>query len=193
MRHFFVLIIILAFSLATVQARAADSAPAEAAVSESREAPVKPAEGPPSAENGAAPTTVETGAAPAPGSVAEAKLSRVTSVALEHTGVETLGVKAALALKSALNENSLFELTEEEKPKLKILLFTQTEFPSRPGVGSLYSVIWVYSESSRVFPTFLEQEQGVITAEYLEDIVTEILRKTDGLAARYSYIFHPAP
>lgn len=115
--------------------------------------------------------------------------ARLTPVAVDQKGTDTLGSRVAYELKENFNSGTLFALSATDEPKLQVLMFTESEFPSRPGVGSLYSVVWVYAENPKVFPTYLDQMMGVITPDTVNDVVTRIAQKTDGVVARYSYIF----
>lgn len=126
---------------------------------------------------------------PEPDQAAQANSARLTPVAVDQKGTDSLGSRVSYMLKENFNSGTLFALSAKDEPKLLVLMFTESEFPSRPGVGSIYSVIWVYSENPKVFPTYLDQMMGVITPDTVNDVVTRIAQKTDGVVARYSYIF----
>jgi hypothetical protein len=112
-----------------------------------------------------------------------------TPVGVEHDGTDTLGAKLAFRLKEIFNSGTLFALTDGDVPKLQILIGSVPEFPSRPGVGSLYSVIWLYSERSTVFSSYLAHDKGIITPDDLEDLAARIAARTGGIVARHSYLF----
>ena len=69
--------------------------------------------------------------------------SRVTVVSVTLDGSDSVGARLGMKLKEAFNSSNLFSLSEADSPKLRILVDTKSEFPSRPGVGSVYSVTWV--------------------------------------------------
>ena len=114
---------------------------------------------------------------------------RNVPVSVVHNGDDDIGAKLASDLKSALNINSLFKLTEDDKPKLRVLLKTVPEFPSRPAVGSAYSLVWVFSKSADSLEYLLVHETGVVDVTGIPGLVAHILERTDGLAVKYSYLF----
>ena len=114
---------------------------------------------------------------------------RNVPVSVVHSGEDDIGAKLASDLKSALNINSLFKLTEDDKPKLRVLLKTTAEFPSRPAVGSAYSLVWVFSSSADSLEYLLVHETGVVDLAGIPGLVAHILERTDGLAVKYSYLF----
>ncbi|CAK7028915.1 MAG: hypothetical protein DELT_02697 [Desulfovibrio sp.] len=120
---------------------------------------------------------------------AEVKPDRATAVAVEHEGTDTLGAKLAFQLKSTVNASSLFTLTEKDAPKLKVVLTTAAEFPARPHIASVYSVVWAFSQAEGTLSFMLAREVGVVSAEDLDALVAKIAERTDGIAAKYSYLF----
>lgn len=112
-----------------------------------------------------------------------------TPIDVELEGTDTLGAKLAFQLKEQLNGGTLFNLTSQERPKIKIMLSTATEFSSRPEAGSVYAVVWLYYEKPTAFNSYLAREVGVITSGNVEDLAIRLAERTAGLAAKYSYIF----
>lgn len=112
-----------------------------------------------------------------------------TPIAVEHEGTDTLGAKLAYRLKEQFNAGTLFALHDKDAPKLQMLISSASEFPSRPGVGSVYTVIWLYSERSTVLPNYLAHESGVLTPDSLAELADKLAARTAGLAAKHSYIF----
>jgi|GEM_PF-1401434 len=112
-----------------------------------------------------------------------------TPVAVEHEGVDTLGAKLVMQLKEIFNTGTLLALNNNDVPKLQMIVSTAPEFPSRPAVGSVYSVIWIYSERSNVLGNLLAHESGIVTPEDLDGLAARLASRTAGLAAKHSYIF----
>ena len=112
-----------------------------------------------------------------------------TPVEVELEGTDSLGSKLALQLKEVLNSGTLFTLTSNDTPKIRILLSTVSEFPSRPEVGSAYSVVWLYYEKPTSFNSYLARETGVISPAGVEDLAIRLADRTAGIAAKYAYIF----
>lgn len=114
---------------------------------------------------------------------------RTTAVMVEHEGTDTLGAKLAFQLKGTFNVSSLFTLTEKDAPKLKVVITTAAEFPSRPHIASVYSVVWAFSQAEGTLSFMLAREVGVVNAEEVDALIAKIAERTDGIAAKYSYLF----
>lgn len=112
-----------------------------------------------------------------------------TPVFVELEGTDTIGAKLSMQLQEMFNSGTLFTLTAKDEPKIRILISTKPEFTSRPGVGSAYSVIWLYHERSTAFTSYLASEVGVVSADEVPALAMRIAERTTGLAAKYSYIF----
>ena len=118
-----------------------------------------------------------------------AQADRATAVMVDHEGTDTLGAKFAFQLKGTFNTSSLFTLSEKDVPKLKVFITTTAEFPSRPGIASAYSVVWAFSQAEGTLSFLLAREVGLVTAEELDALVAGIAERTDGIAAKYAYLF----
>lgn len=68
--------------------------------------------------------------------------ARSTPVWVELEGTDSIGARLGMRLKEAFNGSNLFSLTDKDMPKMRLLVSTQSEFPGRPGVGSVYSICW---------------------------------------------------
>ena len=112
-----------------------------------------------------------------------------TAVTLEHEGTDTLGAKLAFQLKGTFNTSSLFTLTDKDEPKLKLFITTTAEFPSRPHIASVYSIVWAFSQGEGTLNFLLAREVGVADAGELDAIVAKTAERTDGIAVRYGYLF----
>lgn len=120
---------------------------------------------------------------------ATAQADRSTPVMVEHDGTDTLGAKLAFQLKGTFNTSSLFTLTEKDTPKLKVFLTTAAEFPSRPHIASAYSVVWAFSQAEGTLSFLLAREVGLVSAEDMDSLITQIAERTDGVSAKYAYLF----
>ena len=115
---------------------------------------------------------------------------RTTAVMVEHEGTDNLGAKLAFQLKGAYNSSSLFTLSEKDVPKLKVFISTVEEFPSRPNIASAYSIVWAFSQAEGTLSFLLAREVGLMTAEGLDALVIKTAEQTDGIAAKYGYLFN---
>lgn len=138
---------------------------------------------------GAAPAVAAEAAPKAMADKPAPNVNRAVQVAVELEGTDSLGARLAFRLKDTFNSSSLFVLSEKDTPKIRVLLSTMPEFPSRPSVGSAYSVVWVFSQSEGTLRHYLAREVGVLAAETVEDLVTHIAERTDGISVRYGYLF----
>lgn len=114
---------------------------------------------------------------------------RNTPIAVEYEGTDTIGSRLSTRVKEVLNSSNLFTLNEKDMPKIRILIATTPEFPTRPGVGSAYSVVWLFSQSESILRHFLAREVGVLTPDEVNDLAAKIVERTDALAVRYGYLF----
>ncbi len=114
---------------------------------------------------------------------------RNTPVAVEFEGTDSIGSRLATRLKENLNASNLFTLTDKDTPKFRVLVSTTAEFPSRPEVGSAYSIVWLFSQSEATLRHFLLREVGVLSGGEVDGLAARILERTDGLAVRYGYLF----
>jgi len=114
---------------------------------------------------------------------------RHTPVAVEYEGNDSIGAALSMSLKERFNTSSLFSLSEKDIPKIRLLLATVPEFPSRPGIGSAYSAVWVFSQSESTLRHFLQTEVGVITQNEVQELSAKLIEITDRLAVKYSYLF----
>ncbi len=114
---------------------------------------------------------------------------RSTPVTVEHDGADTAGARLAFELKELFNSAGLFRLTEKDEPKYRLLLSTLPEFPSRPQVGSVYCVVWVYSGSEGTLRHYLARDLGVVTMETARDVALKLVERSDGIGVKYSYLF----
>ena len=73
------------------------------------------------------------------------KAERRTPVIVEFEGGDAIGSELFSRLKSAIDSANPAEPARETK--FRILLSTASEFPSRPGVGSVYAVVWTLAIS----------------------------------------------
>ncbi len=114
---------------------------------------------------------------------------RTTKVSVSHTGTDTIGIQLATRLKELFNASNLFALNEENTPKIRIVLTSKAEFNDRPHVGSVYSLLWVFSQSDSHLGYLLAQDVDVLSVEDVNDMATRIVNRTDGLAIKYGYLF----
>jgi hypothetical protein len=72
---------------------------------------------------------------------------------------------------------------------MRLLLRTMEEFPSRPGIGSVYSITWVFSQSEGHLAYLLERDAGVLTMEGVDALTDSLVQRTDGISVKYGYLF----
>lgn len=117
---------------------------------------------------------------------------RTTLINVQVDGTDSIGAKLSTRLKERFNSSSLFRLNSEEdkdKPELRLLLNTAPEFPSRPSVGSVYGVCWVFSQGKGYLGYLLAREVGTVNADDLDALVDKLVERTDGIAAKYANLW----
>lgn len=113
-------------------------------------------------------------------------VERRTPVVVEFEGNDTIGTTLFSRLQTKINSTNPANPTREAK--FRILLSTASEFPSRPGVGSVYAVVWTLALSEGSMEYYLVRDIGVVTPDTVDDVVNRIISRTDGVAARYGYL-----
>ncbi len=112
-----------------------------------------------------------------------------TPVTVQHEGDDELGARLALKLKETLNTSSLFAVSDKDEKKLKVVLKTVREFANRPNSSSIYSLVWVYSESEATLKYFLDDQIGLVHEGEIDTKAEAIAAATEKVGARYSYLF----
>ncbi len=114
------------------------------------------------------------------------KAERRTPVIVEFEGSDTIGAALFSRLQNELNSTN--PANPQREAKFRILLSTASEFPSRPGVGSVYAVVWTLALSEGSMEYYLVRDLGVVTPDTVDAVVSRIISRTDGVAARYGYL-----
>ena len=117
---------------------------------------------------------------------------RVTVVSVSLEGTDSIGARLGTSLKERFNKSSLFTLNDDEEkdvPKLYVMVETKPEFSSRPGVGSVYSVCWVFKQGQGYLGYLLARDLGTINYEDVDGLVDWRVERTDGIATKYSSLW----
>ena len=115
--------------------------------------------------------------------------ARTTNIAVVLDGTDSIGARLGMKLKEAFNASNLFRLNEGDTPKMRLLVDTKPEFPSRPSAGSVYSVCWVYSQGEGYLNFLLSKEVGTVTMDEIDALVNRLVERTDGLAVKYANLW----
>ncbi len=117
---------------------------------------------------------------------------RVTVVSVSLEGTDSIGARLGTRLKERFNQSSLFTLNDDEEkdvPKLYLMLETKPEFSSRPAVGSVYSLCWVFKQGKGYLGYLLARELGTVNNEDIDGLVDKFVERTDGIAAKYGSLW----
>lgn len=110
-------------------------------------------------------------------------------VMVVYEDMDSLGRRLVFNLRERFNKSGMFRLSGYKEKKIKLIISTQNEFSGRPGLCSIYSLVWTYSFAEDVLSTYLENEVGIIRADQLEQSAENIAARTDELFVQYSYLF----
>lgn len=110
-------------------------------------------------------------------------------VFVQYGDQDPLGGRLAFAVKEAFRESKSFRLVKSGEKALVLKLDSKVEFADRPHLGSAYSMVWVYAESSAVLSYYLEAAIGFVDGETLDKTADDLVVSTDKLVGRYSYLF----
>ena len=114
------------------------------------------------------------------------KQERRTPVIVEFEGNDALGTSLFNRLQEKVISGNPANPTREAR--FRLLLSTSAEFPSRPGVGSVYAVVWTLALTEGSMEYYLVRDIGIVTPENIDSEVNRILSRTEGVAARYGYL-----
>ncbi len=117
---------------------------------------------------------------------ASKKAERRTPVVVEFEGNDSIGVALFSSLQKKINISN--PATPAREAKFRILLSTASEFPSRPGVGSVYAVVWTLALSEGSMEYYLVRDLGIVTPDTVDEVADRIVSRTDGVSARYGYL-----
>lgn len=121
-----------------------------------------------------------------PGPQASAKSSPVV---VEHTGADPVGTALANACREAFARSALFRMSKTDERKFVVAVQTREEFPDRPRMASLVTVLWLFSAQDGTLRFFLQSDTSSVDAAGVEDTVNRILAKTDSVATTYKSLF----
>lgn len=110
-------------------------------------------------------------------------------VMVVYEDMDSLGRRLVFNLRERFNKSGMFRLSGYKEKKIKLVIATQDEFQGRPGLCSIYSLVWTYSFAEDVLSTYLENEVGIIRGDRLEQIAESIAARTDEIFVQYSYLF----
>ncbi|MBG0776190.1 MAG: hypothetical protein H0S85_07110 [Desulfovibrionaceae bacterium] len=157
-------------------------------------APARAAEAAPAVQaqtQAQAPATTDGAPAPAkalPDTPAATPAPTRVPVRVERTGTDALGGRLALALQETVAASPLFRVAGKDAPQIRVLLSTREEFAGRPGLGTVYAVTWVYSESETTLKYYLESAVGFCDAASHRAEAESLAARTASLADQYSYL-----
>lgn len=110
-------------------------------------------------------------------------------VMVEYEDMDSLGRRMVFSLRERLSRSDLFRLSGYKERKLKLFISSQDEFQGRPGLSSVYSLVWAYSYGEDVLSNYLEHQVGIIKANALQELVETIVARTDEISMEYGYLF----
>ncbi|MFW6243847.1 MAG: hypothetical protein ACOC15_01765 [Desulfovibrionales bacterium] len=110
-------------------------------------------------------------------------------VRIEHTGVDQLGIRLAYAMRETFNRSGLFRLSQQNQQSLRVLLTTRNEFTDRPGLSSVFSVVWLFSTGEGVLSHYLNSEVGFVSPDEVQAQAEVLVARTDSVASSYVYLF----
>jgi hypothetical protein len=110
-------------------------------------------------------------------------------VMVDYEDMDSLGRRMVFNLRERLNKSDLFRLSGYKEKKIKIFITSQEEFQGRPGLCSIYSLVWTFSYGQDVLSNYLDHQVGIVRANALDDLVETLVARTDEISMEYSYLF----
>jgi len=110
-------------------------------------------------------------------------------VMVDYEDMDSLGRRMVFSLRERLNKSDLFRLSGYKEKKLKIFIASQEEFQGRPGLSSIYSLVWTFSYGQDVLSNYLDHQVGIIRGNALDELVETLVARTDEISMEYGYLF----
>ncbi|MCF8104876.1 MAG: hypothetical protein K9K64_05295 [Desulfohalobiaceae bacterium] len=110
-------------------------------------------------------------------------------VMVVYDDMDSLGRRLVFNLRERFNKSGMFRLSGYKEKKIKLIIVSQEEFQDRPGLSSIYSLVWTYSYAEDVLSTYLDNQVGIIEAGQLQEVAETIAARTDEIFLQYSYLF----
>lgn len=107
---------------------------------------------------------------------------------IQSRGSDQSGTLLSYKLKEEVVASRLFELTASEKKKFVLNIISQPEFPDRPGIASIYSIVLVFQEDAGTLTYFLGHYQGQVHPEGVQAEMRRILEWTYSNLKRFNYL-----
>ncbi len=110
-------------------------------------------------------------------------------VMVEYQDTDSLGRRLVFNMRERFNKSDLFRLSGYQEEKIKIIISSKEEFPSRPGVSSIYSIVWTFSYGEDVLDNYLQAKVGQISSQGMSELAEDMVAQTDRIYTEYSYLF----
>ena len=107
---------------------------------------------------------------------------------IQSKGSDQSGTLLSYKLKEEVIASRLFELTASEKKKFVLHVVSQPEFPDRPGIASIYSIVLVFQEDAGSLTYFLSHYQGQVHPDGVQAEMRRILEWTYSNMKRFHYL-----
>lgn len=115
--------------------------------------------------------------------------TKETPVQIRHDNTDQVGRRLVFHMRERFNQSGLFRLSDREEEKIILHVKSQTEFPDRPGMSSIYAITWTFSYGGDVLSNYLQSRTGIAGTEGLESLAEEFVARTYEISNRYSYLF----
>ncbi len=102
---------------------------------------------------------------------------------------ESLGRRLIFTMRERFNSSEIFRLSGYNEKKIKIIVSTKEEFPSRPGLCSIYSIVWNFSYGQDLLSNYLTNKVGIISGKSMKELAESLVAQTDKIYLQYSYLF----
>lgn len=107
---------------------------------------------------------------------------------IQSRGTDPSGTLLSYKLKEEVIASRLFDLKVSDKKKFVLHVLTQPEFPDRPSISSMYSIVLVYQEDAGTLSYYLNHYQGQVHAEGVAAEMQKILEWAYANLKRYHYL-----
>lgn len=110
-------------------------------------------------------------------------------VIYNNNNMDSLGRRLVFTMRERFNKSELFRLSGYDEQKIRIVVKSAEEFQGRPGLSSVYSIVWNFSYGKDVLSSYLSSQVGFVPHDGITDKAESLVARTDEIYTQYSYLF----
>jgi hypothetical protein len=128
-------------------------------------------------------------AAPRPNVTPSQEETAATPIYIRDAGVDQAGIRLGFFTRETISASSQFTLSNRNERKIVIRIDSRPEFPSRPGLSSIYAATWILVEDENTVPYYLATRVGQVSPDSARSEAERIVSRTARILETFAYLF----